>query len=147
MFEWLRKKKGPTIEERMEQLAKSNQEIQSLVTNVAAEKQALEAENKNIKEELKILREQTAANASKKDSNEPWIDIMSEGVDPVRGIVIGLDWNDAMIQYLKENGITGTSDEDAIRKYIAYLYEDLVQKLEFKVQQQASHKGKITDFE
>ena len=63
---------------------------------------------------------------AEKLSDRPWVKIVSEGIDPEKGIKIELDWNDAFIKHLRENNITGTSDEQVIQKYLALLLKSVV---------------------
>ena len=145
---WFKKTpKGPTIKEQLTIIG-------NRLDSQDAEKQRLQQEKTTLEEEMKVLREThnslVEEHQKRKDrynASDPWIEIASESYDPVKGIALGLDWNDAMIQYLKDNGITGATDEDTIRKYIGFLYEDLVAKLEAAVTEQSSSKGKIADFE
>lgn len=125
MFGWLNRKKKISIEDR----------LAALEENLAAEKQAKEVIETQLQEannELLVLREQHQQYEDKRNSTEPWIEVIGESIDPVRGIEIKLDWNDAFIQYLKENGITGKDEDTAVQKYITFLYQDLVEKLEQK---------------
>ena len=59
---------------------------------------------------------------------EPWVDINGIVEDPKHGIKVDLDWNDAFIEYLRENGIQGTDDEVVVQKWITLLYRDLVEQ-------------------
>lgn len=128
MFNWFKKKeKGPTIEQR----------LATLEANLKAEQTAKEEAYK----ELSVLREKQKDFEDKHNSTEPWIEVVGESIDPVRGIEIRLDWNDAFIQYLKDNGITGRDEETAVQKYIAFLYQDLIDKLE---QHSINNSDKIT---
>lgn len=124
MFGWFkRKKKGPTVEER----------LALLEANLLAEKEAKEEVEHQLREaekELTIFREKQQQFDDKRNGTDPWVEVVGESIDPVRGIEIRLDWNDAFIQYLKDNGITGKDEETAVQKYITLLYKDLVDKLE-----------------
>ena len=81
--------------------------------------------------ELKDRLESTAAqldryvarDEDRKSSTEPWVEIRGSTVDPVKGIQIELDWNDAFIQYLKDNNFTGRDDETIVQKWLAALNE------------------------
>jgi hypothetical protein len=66
-----------------------------------------DANEKKIKEEIKR-------------SKVPYIDVVGEVDDPKKGIGIQLDWNDAFVDHLKENGYTGT-DEEIIQRYLSML--------------------------
>jgi hypothetical protein len=97
--------------------------LENNVTSLVTEKQALEAE-------LNIFRTQEADDDAKRNGVEPWVEIKSDGIDPVKGMHIELDWNEAFIQYLKDNNIDGPNEDAIVQKYIAGLYFDLINKLE-----------------
>ena len=64
-----------------------------------------------------------------KQSSEPWVEII--GIEPTdQGIRTELDWNDAFIEYLKAEGITGSDDEQIIQHYVALLMQDMVSRME-----------------
>lgn len=155
MMGWFNKTpKGPTIEDQLATIGKRLDAQDEEKRRLQEEKATLEEEKREMLKQMTLLRESHEAlaeeNQKRKDrynATDPWIEIASESYDPVKGIALGLDWNDAMIQYLKDNGISGVTDEDTIRKYIAFLYEDLVAKLEAAVTEQSTSKGKIADFE
>jgi len=150
----LKKPSRPTIEEQLATIGNRLDAQDAEKQRLEREKETLERKNKELLQSIEELRatvtllaEETNKRKARYEAKEPWIEIASDGFDEVKGIALGLDWNDAMIQYLKDNGITGSSDEDVMRKYIAFLYEDLVGKLEAAVTEQSSSKGKIADFE
>ncbi len=126
MFGWFRKNKKQSIEDRLA-ILEANLVVEREATLEATEK--LEEANK----ELSVLREKQQQYDDKRNSTEPWIEVVGESIDPVRGIEIRLDWNDAFIQYLKENGITGKDEDTAVQKYVAFLYQDLIEKFEQRI--------------
>ena len=126
MFGWFRNNKKQSIEDRLA-LLEANLEAEKAAKTEATEQ--LEAAN----EELNILREKQQQYEDKRNSPEPWIEVIGESIDPIRGIEIRLDWNDAFIQYLKENGITGKDEDTAVQKYVAFLYQDLIEKFEQRI--------------
>lgn len=105
------KKKGPTIEERLAVL----------------EEQKAEAER-----EVIVLRQKLDEHEAKRTGIEPWVEIVGESIDPVKGIEIKLDWNQSFIKYLVENGIEGDDEEIIVQKWLALLYQNLFHKLEDK---------------
>jgi hypothetical protein len=70
-------------------------------------------------EEKKIAEEKT---------KEPWVDIRGIMEDSKHGIKVDLDWNDAFVDYLRENGINGADDEIVVQKWITMLYRDLIEQ-------------------
>lgn len=80
--------------------------------------------------------EYKTANPSPEDyqaSTIPWFTLSTKHLDEVKGLQVELDWNEAMVQHLKDNGHTGRDDEILIQKWIAMLYEDMVEQLEHKI--------------
>lgn len=126
MFGWFKKSKKQSIEDRLA-LLEANLEAEKAAKTEATEK--LDEANK----ELSVLREIHQQYEDRRNSPEPWIEVIGESIDPVRGIEIRLDWNDAFIQYLKENGITGKDEDVIVQKYVAFLYQDLIDKFEQRI--------------
>ena len=62
-------------------------------------------------------------------STDPWVDVIADVKDS-NGLGVRLEWNDAFIAFLKENGISGTDEEQTVQKYIALLLRDTADKLE-----------------
>lgn len=95
-------------------------------------------------EELEVLKAREAEEEAKRNGTEPWVVVRSAHTDPVKGIQIELDWNDAFVQYLRDSGIQGRDDETVVQKWLAFLYEDLVEKLEDQVVNTTDH-GTVND--
>jgi hypothetical protein len=86
------------------------------------------------REELLLEREQNKKTqdeyvAKMKLSTDPWVEVMADVKDS-NGLGVRLEWNDAFIAFLKENGINGTDQEQIVQKYIALLLRDTADKLE-----------------
>ena len=77
-----------------------------------------------------VLASIEAKELAKKEAreNEPWVDINGIVEDPKHGIKVDLDWNDAFIEYLRDNGITGVDEEIIVQKWITMLYRDLMEQ-------------------
>lgn len=59
----------------------------------------------------------------KKESDDVYLEILTESFDPETGIELKLDWNDAAINYLKRNGFTGPDDESIVEKWVYTLFK------------------------
>ena len=92
-----------------------------------------------VEEELTEFKTREAEDEARRNGSEPWVEIKSAVVDPVKGIQIELDWNAAFVEYLRENGLTGQDDETIVQKWLAFLYEDLVNRLEDHVINNTDH--------
>lgn len=59
-----------------------------------------------------------------KNSNEPWCQVVGEGI--VDGqLKLELDWNEAFIDFLLENGFTGKTDEEIVAKWMLMVHREL----------------------
>ena len=57
-----------------------------------------------------------------KASEEPWIDIKGEEDPKNKGVIkVAIDWNEAFIKLLRENGYRGVDDEAIIQHYLAVI--------------------------
>jgi hypothetical protein len=89
---------------------------------------------------LKSFRKETVDKQQlrEKNSKNPWVEIVGEQIDPDKGIKIELDWNEAFVTHLKKNGYTGTTEEAIVQKWIAHLYQHLLERM---------REGQTTDYE
>jgi hypothetical protein len=127
IFNWFKKKEQvPSIADRLALLEANLHSEQHA-------KEVVEAKLLEASAELVMLREVKKEHEDKKNSPEPWVEVIGESIDPVRGIEIRLDWNDAFIQYLKESGINSKDEDAAVQKWLAYLYQDLMEKFEQRI--------------
>lgn len=49
---------------------------------------------------------------------EPYVEIIETTHDPEHGFKFKLDWNDEFVEYLKENGYSGDTDELIVEKWM-----------------------------
>jgi len=59
-----------------------------------------------------------------KESPEPWVEIVS-WVDTEQGVKVELDWNDAFIDHLKVEGVTGADEDQIVQKWVAVLLHNV----------------------
>lgn len=69
-----------------------------------------------------VLLAGRAEEIEKKDSNAPYIKIISERFTQENGLELTLDWNDAMIAYLRTNGYHGADEEEIAQQYISDIF-------------------------
>ena len=96
--------------------------------------------------ELELKRSKEEADIAKRNGTEPWVEIKSADFNEIKGIQIELDWNEAFVQYLKDNGVKARTDDMIVQKWLATLYADMVDKLETKIIDD-SDKPRVNDFE
>ena len=118
----------PKFELSPEQMAQLTTQIRKQVL------QELQSEQARKDEETKARREQEYEKVSSytdtmKYSPDPWVDVR-QIVDMKTGqIKIEMDWNDAFIKECRAQGLSGTTEEDVIRKYLAILTHNLDQQI------------------
>ena len=99
-------------------VAQQENNIASISSHVNALNEKMAGMEKELKEYLDMKK--------RKESEEPYIQIISQSFDDTNGLQMELDWNDAMINYLKRNGYRGLDDEDIIMKYVSDLFNEKV---------------------
>ena len=135
MIKWLKQHLGVT-------------NLETELSSIKEEKQELEKALSKKENEIQTFRQKEEADKAKYESPEPWVEIRSADFSEVKGIQIALDWNDAFIQNLKESGLKGSNDEEIVQKWLAFLYQDLVQRLESKsIDLKAEDTNLISDYE
>lgn len=55
------------------------------------------------------------------DREEPRLEVVHMGIETDGQLKIKLDWNKAFIQHLQKNGISGETEDEAIKAYLARL--------------------------
>jgi len=84
---------------------------------------------KKLLERYKLWKEIRVRNKERaiyKNSNEPWVSVISHGVDTTKGMKLDLDWNEAFIVYLRAAGVPGSRDEDMVAYWITSLHQHLL---------------------
>ena len=111
--------------------------LEHMITDIQNDRNSIERENTELREkstmmaiELDSIKKQQLTSAEKKNGITPWVDVHSAEFDPEKGVQVELDWNTAFISYLRQNGITGKTEELVIQKWLALLYDDLLSKIE-----------------
>ena len=54
---------------------------------------------------------------NKRHSDKPYIEIISEGIDPMGRVRMEFDWNPAFIRELRDNGFRGDTEEDIVHNW------------------------------
>ena len=55
------------------------------------------------------------------ESDEPYVEIIGEKFDSEGGVGLRLDWNQAFVKYLKDNGFSGPTDEAIVDNWVTSL--------------------------
>lgn len=67
-----------------------------------------------------------ADRAKRYDSNEPFVEILSQKFSEEGGVQLRLDWNQPFINYLKTNGFTGPTDEAIVDNWLVSLSRERI---------------------
>lgn len=59
-------------------------------------------------------------------SEEPWVVVRGESIDPEKGLKFDMDWNEAFIKHLRANGVKGTRDEDVIAFWLTMINQQMI---------------------
>lgn len=89
-----------------------------VLDELKGETQKVEAQAEKAREEADAVRAKFVEEM--KASPEPWVDILMWTETPT-GVKYQLDWNDAFIKHLENNGIKGVDEEQTVQKYVALL--------------------------
>lgn len=101
-------------------------------------KQEMLEEFKNDKDKQAALKDQQRRDQAKeyqdfvikmKQSPEPWVDVQG-WVETDQGVEMKLDWNSAFVTYLREEGMTGSDDDEVVQKYVTLLLRDMSDRIE-----------------
>lgn len=86
-------------------------------------KQRREAQKKEHDEYVELM----------KASEDPWVEI--EGwVETAQGVRVELEWNDAFVGYLREQGIPGADDDQVVQRWVAMLLYDMASQMDEKAE-------------
>lgn len=158
MLKWLKKRLGVealqselnTLRDESAALKVSAEQAEAaraaLEATAAEERAKFDATLTEATNELSAFRKKEEKDKEKYESTEPWVEIRSAEFNENRGIRIELDWNDAFVNHLKESGIKGSNEEEIVQKWLAFLYQDLIEKLESKSIDRKDSEGTVSDY-
>jgi len=111
--------------ELLEELKQEEERKANEVVQMKREAEKAAREKIDAEEEARKLADETL-----RASADPWVEIKAIVHDPEKGVQIELDWNEAFIKYLKENGYTGVDEEAIIQKYLIVLTQNIVEGMD-----------------
>lgn len=100
-----------------------------------------QAQAEKAREEGDAVR--TAFVEKMKASPEPWVDVLM-WVETPTGVKYQLDWNDAFIKHLENNGIQGTNEDQTVQKWVALLLRSSADSMDEKLADESSEKLEST---
>ena len=78
----------------------------------------------------KMVRMAELEKETKKKSNEPWVEVVSEHYDEAtKQVEMKLDWNPAFIKMLRTNGYSGRDEQEIVDKWFKRLSQDIASDL------------------
>lgn len=105
--------------------------ISAIKAQVIAE---MQSDDKRKEEEAKIRQAEQKKQhdeyvATMKASPDPWVEIEGWAETP-QGVKVELEWNEAFVEELKKQGITGADEDQVVQKWITLLMHDMSSKME-----------------
>ena len=141
MFKWIHTLFGGS---KRDELSERIDKLTALVETLSEEKTNIEQKLASAEEQVGELKK--VSRPDFKDSVEPHVEIISDRIDPVKGLVIELDWNDAFVQYLKDSGFEGRDEETIVHKWLSVLYQDMISRLENQSIENTSRRTTVKDY-
>lgn len=104
------------------------EQIKRQVIEELKSEQALAMEEAALRREEE-KKEQERYVKKMKESPDPWVDIMG-WVQTDKGVKVELEWNDAFVDYLRANGVTGSDDDQVVQKWVTLLLRDMADQMD-----------------
>lgn len=114
----------------IEQLSQRCDSLQTKIADQSEQQVELEQVNEQQETELKMFREQAEADRQRREGSDPWVEVTSADYSAAKGIQVNLDWNEAFVKYLRDNGFDGDNDEVVVQKWLLLLYRDMAMNME-----------------
>lgn len=97
------------------------------INNVKLVKKLEEMEDKidNVIKYVDELKAEERRKNAKYNSDEPWVEIKNMVDNEKGGVKMELDWNDAFITHLRNNGFVGENDDILIQQYISVMSQQV----------------------
>lgn len=103
----------------------------------------MKSEGERVRQEKMAAREEAkkahdAYVETMKASSDPWVDIQG-WVETSEGVRVELDWNDAFVEHLKGEGITGADEDQVVQRWVTLLLRDMTHQLEEEAPEQSEY--------
>lgn len=119
----------PAVPPQMDYEQLKQQIYKQVKQDIAEEMQSDREKKKQQREEEKKAHEEYVEKM--KESDQPWVEVIGISEDD-KGVKVELEWNDAFVDYLRENGISGTDEEQVIQRWVTLLLRDMADQMEEK---------------
>lgn len=130
MFNRKLKKELDVIKEAMADIATNTTSISERVDeleNTLISLNKVADELNHFKKNLTPVIEEYSEAAIRKNSDEPYFEVLSTSFSKEKGVQMKFDWNNAMVNYLRSNGYNEIDDADVIEKYISDVFKSVGQ--------------------
>lgn len=98
-----------------------------VLDELKGEQERERAQKMKEREEAKKVHDEYLAKM--KESSDPWVEIQG-WTETAHGVRIELEWNDAFVLYLKEQGVTGADDDQVVQRWITLLLRDMADQMD-----------------
>ena len=120
---------------RKEMMAEIKKELLAELASEHEQKLALAQE-----ERARVTMERDKYVKKMKNSSEPWVDWVSS-VSDENGVGMELDWNDAYVDFLRANGVTGADDDAVVHKYVTLLLRQGADAIDEEFEDKSNYEG------
>ena len=128
-------KEQTMAEMRVEMMAEIKKELMADLASDHEQKLALAQEERE-----RNAKNREAYVAKMKNSSEPWVDWVS-AISDENGVGMELDWNDAYVDFLRANGVTGADDDTVVHKYVTLLLRQGADAIDEEFEDQSKYEG------
>ncbi len=63
------------------------------------------------------------------ESKDPWVEVIGIEEDAEHGLKLQLEWNDAFIAHLRDNGITGLDEDQMVQHWVALMSSSVAEQM------------------
>lgn len=112
----------------LDELAKIKDQLKNQILDELKDQQTLKQEEAK-KRRAEEKAEQEKYFETMKKSPDPWVEIVG-WVHTNTGVQVELEWNDAFVNYLRSNGVSGSSDEQVVQKWVTLLLRDMADQMD-----------------
>ena len=109
-------------------IAELKAELKNQILDELKDEQVKKMELEKERRERETVEQQNYV-AKMKQSPDPWVDIIG-WVKDSNGVRTELQWNDAFVDYLRAEGISGVDDDAVVQKWVVVLMHDMANRME-----------------
>lgn len=111
-----------------EELKAFKQQIKNQVLQEMKDEKVLAQEESSLRRKQEAKEHQQYIELMKK-SPDSWVEIIG-WVETDQGVKVELEWNDAFIDFLSSEGVTGTEEDQIVQKWVAMLLHNIADDMD-----------------